>query len=555
MPYSFDNATVLNYSIKKEYLGEGLASFNTIKNLSIKGIFDSRSDNSDARGVKESYVKMSGMLENNSGQYEDIIINNYNLGRGRVLKINFDSQNPVRIGEYNCDIEILENSDFSNYSGDKYGSFISGIKDKINAFNESLNFNYSQDKYDYDHSIEIEYLETGNDSIDKAKIFASGIFNDSLNLGIFGKFSGYHNTLKTRKNLFTESYNLINNNCRFTKKIEIDTNYTGGSYSHSFDHSLSFDELGKITITEKGKIKSLERTDDFTSSGNLEVEISGSLNRCNAIFNSYKSLSSASFLTSNEVSLFSKAVSLTRNFNKFENACEYSVSYMNDPKFVDNLILERSIEENLTNNGIIQYNENGEFFKIGRLGSVSSTDINVIKNRMSNIETQILSGYKIINRNFNFNYFDAYTGNSITYSIDATNDPAILVNDLDFKSLKVNILNNKEYDIYGEYVIPNFPRKSVFLLNGDQINLSSKSVNIEGVLNRPNENIWTNQISLPLDRLKSELVLHGLQNIPTDAYIEAVNLNHNSNYEFNLSLVLKYVEPTGNLETITNYID
>lgn len=555
MPYSFDNATVLNYSIKKEYLGEGLASFNTVKNISIKGIFDSRSDNSDAKGVKESYIKMSGMLENNSGQYEDIIINNYNLGKGRVSKISFDSQNPIRIGEYNCDIEILENSEFSNYSGDKYGAFLSGIKDKINNFNESLNFNYSQDKYDYDHSIEIEYFETGADSINKAKLFASGIFNDSLNLGIFGKFSGYYNTFKTRKNLFTENYNLINNNCRFTKKIEIDTNYTGGNYSHSFDHSLSFDELGKITITEKGKVKSLEQTENFTSSGHLEEEVSGSLNRCISIFNSYKALSNSSFLNSNEVTLFAKPISLTRNFNKFENACEYSVSYMNDPKFVDNLILERSIEQSLNNNGITQYNENGEFFKIGKLGSVTTADINTIKNRVSSIGTEITTNYKIVNRNFNFNYFDSYTGNSITYSIDATNDPAILVNDLDFKSLKVNILKNKEYDIYGEYVIPNFPRKSVFLLNGEQVNLSSKSINIEGVFNRPGQNIWTNQMSLPLDRLKSELVLHGLQNIPTDAYVEAVNLNYNSNYEFNLSLVLKYVDPTGSLGTITSYID
>ena len=54
MAYTFENAKLLDYSIKKDYIGEGLGLLKLTKNLEIEGFFDVRKLNLDAKGVKEN---------------------------------------------------------------------------------------------------------------------------------------------------------------------------------------------------------------------------------------------------------------------------------------------------------------------------------------------------------------------------------------------------------------------------------------------------------------------------------------------------------------------
>ena len=143
MAYNFTDATLLGYQVNKNYLGEGVFALSTIKNISIEGILDNRATNSDSEGVKENFQKISGFLTGIVNAYAPVIINGYNLGTGKVTNLSFPDQNPIRLGSYKYDIEIVENSDFSNIqTGDIYGTFLSGVSDKILTLDETLNLTY-----------------------------------------------------------------------------------------------------------------------------------------------------------------------------------------------------------------------------------------------------------------------------------------------------------------------------------------------------------------------------------------------------------------------------
>jgi hypothetical protein len=75
MAYTFLDATLLTYEIANNFLGEGLFSLNSKKNISIRGILDNRSTNLDSDGVKESIDKIKIITDNTFGVYDDIIIN------------------------------------------------------------------------------------------------------------------------------------------------------------------------------------------------------------------------------------------------------------------------------------------------------------------------------------------------------------------------------------------------------------------------------------------------------------------------------------------------
>ena len=142
MSYIFENATLLTYDLNKNYSrGENLL-INATKNLKLNGVLYNRYTNSDGKGVKETYSGILNILNNNTGQYEEIIINNYHLGLGRIVNISFPTQNPIFVENYIYTIEIVDTGNFKALPSDrKYGSRLRLIDDKLLNISEDLNFN------------------------------------------------------------------------------------------------------------------------------------------------------------------------------------------------------------------------------------------------------------------------------------------------------------------------------------------------------------------------------------------------------------------------------
>jgi len=388
MAYNFTDATLLGYQVNKNYLGEGVFALSTIKNISIEGILDNRVNNSDSEGVKENFQKISGFLTGIVNAYDAVIVNGYNLGTGKVNNLSFPDQNPIRLGSYKYDIEIVENSDFSNIqTGDIYGTFLSGVNDKILSLDETLNFdNAANGDYSYNHDLNIQYYDTGSDLFTKSKNFANSIYSDSLKLGLIGPFSGFYDVLKTKKNYFSETYDLISKRCGFSKKILINKNYNN-NYTITLNHTITLDTNGKISVTEQGVIKGLDNTLNYTADNYFNTELANSYNRCQNVFNVYVE----KYGLKAKDSLFTQPFNLGKTADWFNNSLEYSVSYVNDPAFEGNIINTYNITINKDIQDIATYSEQGELTQIGQIGDI--TGLNLIKTKYQATKTRASTNY------------------------------------------------------------------------------------------------------------------------------------------------------------------
>lgn len=536
MPYNFNNSSLLNFSFKKEYINEeGVASLNNTKVLTLKGFIDNRALNSDSKGVKENFDQINQILANNSGQLEGIIINGVNFGTGKVISVKFPKENPIRFGEFEYDIEIYEKSDLSHFGGDKYGSFLPSITEVIKDFSEDISFDYQNGKYSYNHDLSIEFKESDINYSNRAKNIASGIFSDNILLGLCEKFSGYFNSLKNKKSNFKETYDDINLKYSFGKVIEVDENYTGDNYNKNYTYNISLDNLGKISVTEKGEIYSLSTGTIFDASGIMENEINSSYNRCANLFSSYKN--NNLILIGQPDNLYSKPISLARIFEKDRNFCSYSAQYINDPRFNNNLFITTTSESSFSGPGDgTSSSTNLEILKIGQANEFTHQDYVNIKN--------IIAPYINLGaRNFGLSYQMNHnlTGNLFQCSFTTTNNSGFRPNDPDFRYFDIQNNNTEPPDMYNEYKIPN--KKRILIVDGGQMNLSQKTVTLNTIIKRPTGSSVS--FALPIERIKSELVSYGLAGVGKEAYIEPVSLKYNSNFEVSATIKVSYLNFAG----------
>lgn len=541
MAYTFTDATLLGYQVNKNYLGEGLFSINTTKNISIEGVFLNLTN---TEGVRESFQKISGFLTGIVNAYDAVIVNGYNLGTGKVSNLSFPDQNPIRLGSYKYDIEIVENSDFSNIqTGDIYGTFLSGVNDKILSLDETLNFdNAANGDYSYNHDLNIQYYDTGSDLFTKSKNFANSVYSDSLKLGLIGPFSGFYDVLKTKKNYFSETYDLISKRCGFSKKILINKNYNN-NYTTTLNHTITLDTNGKISVTEQGVIKGLDNTLNYTADNYFNTELANSYNRCQNIFNVYVE----KYGLGAKDLLFTQPFNLGKTADWFNNILEYSISYVNDPAFEGNVINTYNIIVNKDIQEVGVYSEQGEIIQIGQVGSVN--DLSTIKTKYQAAKNRASTNYptyKLRNSSFsagslNSNSTSTYN-NNFSYSIEKTNDNSILEGNPYYKSFSMNIEDQEPYDFYKEYIIANRNPKNILFVSGNQVEIGNKSVNINGTLVKPTVNPWNTPISFPLNDLKSKSISGAFDLISDEAYIDDVNYSYDSDNNFTFNLNVKYLK-------------
>ena len=550
MSYIFENATLLTYDLNKNYSrGENLL-ISTNKNLKLNGILYNRYTNSDAQGVKETYSGILNILNNNTGQYEEIIVNNYHLGYGRIVNISFPKENPIFIEDYIYSIEIVETGNFNTLPIDnKYGTGFNLIDNKLLNISEALNFNHLQNgKYSYDHNLDIQFYNDESDIILKSKNLANTIFNDSgVYLGLFGKFSGFYNNLMFRQNVIQENYDLINKSASFQKNIQIDENYKT-DYSLELTNSSSRNAEGVLTVTENGKILGLENTDEYTAKKYLSTEISGSFDRCNALALDYYSSS-----VNNE------PFTLGTTFDKYTNSLSYNVSYTDNINFYSGLIhmYEITLEEG--NDNINYYTRNGNVkLSSAIIGQIYKVSDDFLK--FKSIYQEALSDYsdyKLTNTSNDFNIIypgninDITYGKGFSYSIRKTND-GFLITGSGLGDYVKRFEAENQYDdlslMTKEYIIPNKDDKNFLFsrgLNVEQVQLSNTNTSIKGILMRPTGDalIWESGfIEYYLPELKNQ-ILQNVKNIGQDHIINTASLTYDSNLNFGLDLNILSVKP------------
>jgi len=471
MAYYFDNATLLGYSLDKKYGSENNDFIlNTVKNISLQGILDYKGLNKDAAGVKDYFNDIKSITASASGDLQSITVNGYNLGHGRIKAVTFDKKDPILFGKYKYDIEIIEQSNLSGLSGDYYGTFIPSIKEKILNLDENFTFNYTNSKYNYSHNLNIKLARSGEneDLITKIKNLASGILNDTINLGLLGEYSGYYNTLKNKKNTSSETYDLIENSFSFGKSIEIDKNYSG-DYSIGYKHVLANDNFGKTNVQEDASINFLTKNlTDLQKNNIFNNEISNSYSRCSGLFSDY---SLKYNIGTSFAQLNLKPYIMSKKNNIFEEKIDYSVSYVNDITYYGGYFLNYEVNSKTNNIGEIETIENGDVYVIGDTGTIYFP-ASVINSRKSN--------YQLI-KSYNNSYTILHTGtnydNLFKYSITSTNNIYYRPNSpVTFLSVSTDV--DKPTKIITEFIFP----KKISKINSSKNKLGQISTKIKAVI-------------------------------------------------------------------------
>ncbi|NBX98309.1 hypothetical protein EBQ81_05630 [bacterium] len=549
MSYIITGARLLTYNHQNIFLSDAFR-LNSIKNYTVEGFFLQQTN---TQGVSGNIALESGLVRS-LNEREDIIVNGLNLGPARITSISFDRNNPVRLDSYTISFNVLTSgsNDLYNLTGNLYTGIsgsLSGTTSLLEAFDENFAFNINDDdSYNYSHNLNIRYRKTSGyaSPIQLAKNLASGIFAALPNLGfIDSKYSGFYN--KTGKKYFTENYNLITNDCSFTKNFNLFNNYSG-DYTLTLTQSLNLGNDGNIEVTEEGSIKGLKEPRFFIASGAVETELAKSYSRCTGLINTYGIISNLG----SYYPLFSTGIETSRNFNTFNGTAEYSVRYTNNPIFtISGYTREATLTLNKSNLNIVDVQENGSIRYYGNKDKNFATnyskfsDLTGIFNSASG---KIYTFYGEVGSN-NPLYLIEKTmsfpnnGQTINYSIKFNDDFIYNTNITGIKKMSIRKSDTSPIHKYNEYIIPN---KTVFSFAGGQTELGKRDLNLECVVARPNGNIFTtnpltNDI---LDALKAKAVNElavDFPNLPVqEAYITKCDYNFNSDLNLSFNVGIDY---------------
>jgi hypothetical protein len=320
MALDFPNVEVLGINQEARFFDHG-TNFSNIQKISLRG---NVIDLLRTQGVTGIWSGSEGILatEYNNTNFQALIVNGYNFGTGRIVNMSFSPGVDVQTKSYSANLLLYNSGNLFTFSG----TFYSGIRIQnfqyLQGFSEDYNFTRKRNLgYSYSHSANIR-LNSGIgtlQSIPEAKLIAQTLFTGS-NLGL-QFYSGFTNV--AGKRFYTESYDLINNNCSFNETFDFDDYDGGGKYSATRVNSFQLDQNGEITVTENAIIRGIIYPTYQNAVSAIAGEMTGAYFRCNNLFGIYAPPASTPFINS--------PISQGRTFDLFNNVLTYTVTFSNKP--------------------------------------------------------------------------------------------------------------------------------------------------------------------------------------------------------------------------------
>jgi hypothetical protein len=423
MAVHFTGAYLLGYNQTNNFFGDNLFRYGSTANMTISAYIDVRprpqygydNPNLDNLGVKEAFQIINDQASNIEN-WQPITIHTgdlndpgYVIATGRVNSINQVRPNPVRVGEYVINIETpisggqeafnmkgpSNQTTFENAFPSQGNGSIQQVFSESGAvfenFSEQFNFSIGEDNsYEYEQSLNMKLISGDHlvpDPIQTSKDVAQAIFNVApSDVPAFGfideQFSGFYAKTTTQQGeawlsgvkYFSESYDLINLNCTFSKKCKLNSELKE-KYSVEISHSLTLDNIGIVNITENGSIKSTTEEAIATRYQNvrdgIETQINGAYDRCNDFYNDYLPsgwvdpdyAGTRSVITEDDAqALFTKAITVGRNYQPNLATAQYTTAFVNHLGIYNTTSGIHEFTQTSTENkgGIITVEENGK---------------------------------------------------------------------------------------------------------------------------------------------------------------------------------------------------
>ena len=458
MALDFPNSEVLGLNQEGRFFDHG-TNYSNIQRVSLRGnVIDLQA----LQGVTGIWSGAEGIVNTmyNNTNFQALSINGYNFGTGRILNMNFSADLDVRTKSYTADLIFYNSGNMFTFTG----TFYSGIRvtnfQYLNEFSENYVFTRKRNLgYNYNHSANIQFNSgvIGNlTGISEAKSVAQTLFTGS-NLGI-QFYSGFTNV--PGKRFYTESYDLINNNCNFNESFDFDDYDGGGTYSATRTNSYELAQDGVITVAENATIRGIIYPTYQYALQAIAGEMTGAYFRCNNLFGIYAPSGSTPFINS--------PVTQGRTFDLFNNVLTYNIVFSNKPDvfggyywdYTDNVQRTNGILNVVENGRILGKNENrttafGNAFaawsgvirpnintRVGKFfNGAAPTGIDPAANYFLDIKTESYNPY---NSTVNYNF--VYTNEQFLAGTNGVKKIYVVENDESslFHYTKIGIFNNDE---------------------------------------------------------------------------------------------------------------
>jgi hypothetical protein len=393
---AFHSPTLLSYSHNKEWVDEdGGFNLKNIVNMEVEYVISRGAvvDRNYLTGLIGKWVTVNYA----NLQYDTTLEGKNPKGAGywKITNIEYPisegfDENLVRsLGKYTISYTRLEDGDFSFFldideNADLKDAFVTqsdasdgGYLKYLESIGDDFTFERSADgSYEYNHSLDVKFVDTynipGTDSyeypIALAKDIAKKILDNTwghTSKGELGQIASgalgawlHTNT----KKYFTESYDIINNSCSFSKSFSTNQNVVSNNYQYKITHDLERKEDGIFTITESGTVKGIHKEKEFyyVKLG-IDQMIAGAFARCNAIFGTYIS----KIDNSQYASLRNLKINVSKDFTDQGHEGNYSIAFNNDIKNTSaGTSIDRTVNFSVNPQGFIEAKVNGTVSKL-----------------------------------------------------------------------------------------------------------------------------------------------------------------------------------------------
>lgn len=380
MAINFNNASVMSYDSESNFFGDNIIRYRTTQNIDIEGYVLDLTNQSGVSGI------ISGIqaLEVSANDWQNIVINGVNLGSGVINSINFDTTNGVRQDNYRISLSIFNTGSINNLpTNDLYNGIDYTNYRYVESLSEEITFSRDYYKDTYNHTVGAKILSTNKSgSITLAKTIAENLFISQNILNCIGNYSNIGNNIKP---IYSESYDQLNAECNFTKRIDFYRN-SSGNYSISKNYTYLRDEEGIANVTESAEIIALVPDYLNTLTTAFNTELLTSYTNCLDVFNAYKE--------SNTYPLDNQAIVKGNSINRFARTLNYEITYTNNLKNNNGYFWEYTHSSDLSDNGLISTDENGTIIGRGhRVEDKYNNAINGYNIVLPNIESRSFAAY------------------------------------------------------------------------------------------------------------------------------------------------------------------
>ena len=580
---TFSNASLLSYDVENNFIGGGSFNINSIRKISIEGYIDSRVDNSDFEGVRETFQEINTTITNGHDYvFEDLVINGVNYGRGRVTSLSFSSEasttaNQVRIGSYSADIEIYEKGDLANMGGSYYQSLKEGIEETNYEYIEDISENFSFNSteaggYDYNHDVSVKFI-SGNSNMSNWETQARNLVKKLYYSSIpeFGLIENQYKGILNEKGRRThnESFDLINLEFNFGENFSLHSGQGETDHTTKLSHTIDNDDAGNINITEQGEVKSMK---NHSTSGwayyaieGADFEVDQSYGRCNTLFSDFASFGDLNGGTYH--SLNSIPISLGRGVDSGAGTASYSIVYTNKQDLSGEFINDYSLSAQVDEDHNILITEDGSINMYG-YRDCTLTGIQAYNNltpdieaRTSNFYNQVLEGLnlsssatlKMTDSNLDF----PRCGKEIRYSKTYSNDSKIIHSGeaatLGLARVEVTTDFGMAMEKSSERMIANRGDEGELVHWPNQVEVGTFTVNVTAVRERAATDHYLNNPPLLKTEVQNILEKYALPEaykLPklihqkiNEYWVQDLNYSFSTDGEISLTLTLNYTSP------------